>query len=253
MPTNKNEQILCGYHAVTAALDKRRDDLLRFFCTEERAREFPNTMKFLAAKRRIYRLVSDKELETICGTTAHQGVVAVFSRPEIATLTPDLASAWSSEARLIVVLDGIENPHNIGAIARSAAFFGAQTLLVSTKAPSLLWSTAAFRVAEGAMEHLSLLEAKDLPADLKMLKKCGYTLLGLDMRGSGDITSYAGKALNSPVALVIGAEETGLSANVRPNVRLTKINGHFEAIESLNASAAAAIGLSWLVTKGGQV
>ncbi len=251
MPTNKNEQILCGYHAVTAALDKRRDELWRFFCTAERAREFPGTMKFLASKKRIYRLVSEEELATICGSTAHQGVVAVFSRPQIGTMTAELATEWANEPRLIAVLDGIENPHNIGAIARSAAFFGAKALLVSTKAPSLLWSTAAFRVAEGAMEHLSLLESADLSADLKMLKKSGYTILGLDMRGSGDITSYAGKALNNPLALVIGAEETGLSAEVRKNVRLTQINGNFAAIESLNASAAAAIGLSWLTAKAG--
>ncbi len=249
MPANKYEQTLCGYHAVTAAIDHRRDKLRRFFCNESRAREFPNTMKFLAANKRIYRIVPDEELETICGTTAHQGVVAVFERPEILTITPEVAASWASAAGLLVVLDGIENPHNIGAIARSAAFFGAKGLLVASKAPAHFLSTAAYRVAEGAMESLILAESSELAGDLETLKRNGFLTLGLDMAGSGDITSYRGKAQKAAVALVIGAEETGLSREVRPKVRRTKIAGNFSAVESLNASVAAAIGLSWLTAR----
>jgi TrmH RNA methyltransferase len=135
------------------------------------------------------------------------------------------------------VLDGIGNPHNLGAIARSAAFFGARALLLSGDPRQADLSDAAFRTAEGGLEHLEVFRARDLPALLRGMRDRFLTVAAVAAGG----VSPAALPRGRPIALVLGNEEQGPSMPSLEacETRLTLTGSGL--VESLNVSAAAAV------------
>jgi RNA methyltransferase, TrmH family len=150
---------ICGFEAVSALFARRPADVLRLFYGEAlRGRVGPSAPP--------YRMLPPAELTRAAGTSRHGGVVAVaWPRP-----VPTFDAARPPLVPLLLVLDGVGNPHNLGAIARSAAFFGVGVVLLREGAGQAKLSGAAYRTAEGGMEHLELYRAADLAACLGALK-----------------------------------------------------------------------------------
>jgi TrmH RNA methyltransferase len=176
-------------------------------------------------------------LQRIAGTTHHGGMVAV-ARPrgvillDVANLPPIL---WS--APVLPILDGIGNPHNLGAIARSAAFFGCKALVISGDDRQARLSDAALRTAEGGMEALALFHAPDLPALLRALAPQMLSLAAVARDGVAPEALPRGR----PFALVLGNEEKGLSReSIAASAARVTLPGS-GAVESLNVSVAAAV------------
>ncbi|HSV55968.1 MAG TPA: RNA methyltransferase substrate-binding domain-containing protein, partial [Magnetospirillaceae bacterium] len=146
------ELAVCGLSAVRAILACRPGCVRRLFFLPDLLPEFRPLLRAFAGRRALYRMVPEEDLERLSGTVHHQGAVAMIDQPEIPILDAATARAWAGRGERILVLDGLANDHNLGAIARSAAFFGVRNLLLAgTSGPDLV-TTSAFRVAEGGME-----------------------------------------------------------------------------------------------------
>ncbi|MCA3365143.1 MAG: RNA methyltransferase, partial [Roseomonas sp.] len=197
----------CGPAAVAALFAHRPGDVLRFFYTPMRRQEAGPLCAALAKRRLPYREVPPEELQRIAGTTHHGGMVAV-ARPravilvDVADLPPIL---WA--APVLPILDGIGNPHNLGAIARSAAFFGCKALVISGDNRQARLSDAALRTAEGGLEALAVFQAPDLPGLLRALAPRMLSVAAVARDGEAPEALPCGR----PFALVLGNEERGLS------------------------------------------
>jgi 23S rRNA (guanosine2251-2'-O)-methyltransferase len=171
-------------------------------------------------------------LDRLAATSAHQGVVALGSSKQYAALE-DVAPA----AQLLVILDGVEDPHNLGAIIRTAHAAGAGAVIVPERRAAGLTDVVA-KAAAGAIEYLPVVRAININRALEQLKKLGYWVYGLDERGQED---YDRVTFHSPTVLVFGGEGKGLHDLVRKHcdvlVRIPT-EGH---VPSLNVSVAAGI------------
>ncbi|TPG46953.1 RNA methyltransferase [Roseomonas nepalensis] len=229
---------LCGLAAVSAVFARRPRDVLRLFHLPSRRREANPFCAAMAAARKPYREVGEEELARVAGTVHHGGIVAVATRRRVPVLALPLAPALRV-APVLPVLDGVSNPHNLGAIARSAAFFGCIGMVLSGDPRQAGLSDAAFRTSEGGLEVLSLWQAPDL---LAVLPRLGVaTVAAVAAGGVAPERLFAGGARPGCVALVLGNEEAGVSEAVAAacDARVTLPGSG--RVESLNVSVAAAV------------
>ena len=221
-----------GVHAVTAALRAGRVELL----TVERSRADREDIAALIAEAEAadVRIETVDDVRTVAETTAPQGVVATC-RPLRTFGLEDLVRQ-ASPASLLVV-DHVEDPHNVGAIARSAVAAGIPRMAVPDRRTARI-GAAAFKAAAGAFEHLSLSIIGSVPDALRKLSSMGVWTVGLD--AGGDQSLFGLGLFTEPVAIVVGAE-TGLAHLVRERVDVVASIPMASESESLNASVAAAL------------
>jgi 23S rRNA (guanosine2251-2'-O)-methyltransferase len=221
-----------GIHAVAAALRAGRVEAL----TVERGRAAKEDLAALIEEARSagISVKTVDDVRVVAETTAPQGVVATC-RP-IRSFTLDELVAQASPASLLVV-DHVEDPHNVGAIARSAVAAGMPRIAVPDRRTARL-GAAAFKAAAGAFEHVSLAVIGSVPDAIRRLSSMGVWTVGLD--AGGDQNLFGLGLLTEPVAIVVGAE-TGLHKLVRERVDVVASIPMATESESLNASVAAAL------------
>lgn len=237
-PAAADDEIrVSGPRAVEALFRRDPDAIRRLYLDREQAVIAGALCRHLATRRRPYAVKEADELAKIAGTLHHGGIVAVTG-----LRTPRLPgraeiAAWAERRLPVLVLDGVSNPHNLGALVRSAAFLGIETVVLSDRPEQALPSPAAYRVAEGGMESVELWRPPSLAAFLAELGR-RHRLVAASPRGA----SLAGfKRDQRPIALVLGNEEHGLSPAVARVVpELVAIAGT-DRVESLNVSVAAGI------------
>jgi 23S rRNA (guanosine2251-2'-O)-methyltransferase len=221
-----------GIHAVAAALRAGRVEAL----TVERGRAAKEDLAALIEEARSagISVKTVDDVRVVAETTAPQGVVATC-RP-IRSFTLDELVAQASPASLLVV-DHVEDPHNVGAIARSAVAAGMPRIAVPDRRTARL-GAAAFKAAAGAFEHVSLAVIGSVPDAIRRLSSMGVWTVGLD--AGGDQNLFGLGLLTEPVAIVVGAE-TGLHKLVRERVDVVASIPMATESESLNTSVAAAL------------
>jgi TrmH RNA methyltransferase len=233
--TSETERI-AGPAAVAALFARRPQAVMRLFYLPTRRREAGPFCKDLAAARKPYREVPPEELARIAGTPHHGGIVAVAE----ARAVPELGAPFPAvllSARVLPVLDAVGNPHNLGAIARSAAFFGCAGMLLSGDARQAGLSDAAYRTAEGGLEHLALYRAANLPVTLRAMAP-RFTTVAAVARGG---VAPAALPRTKGFALLLGNEETGPgAAAIAACAHRVTLPGSGR-VESLNVSVAAAV------------
>ena len=223
---------LYGLHTVRAAIDNPRRKIRRMLVTRNAAERLgiadPSALPFPAT------LVEPKEIDRITGSDAvHQGVLV-----EAEPLKPKRLEALG-DTNLVLVLDQVTDPHNVGAIMRSAVAFGAGAL-VTTARHSPAESGVLAKAASGALEHIDLIEVRNLAEALERLHDSGFSTIGLDSEGPAELEkSFAGDR----IALVLGAEGKGLRQKTRETVTTLARLDMPGPIRSLNVSNAAAIAL----------
>ena len=179
-----------------------------------------------------------RKLDAMSRTHAHQGVIALASVREYVSVESILNSAREKgEAPLLVVCDEISDPHNLGAIIRTAYCAGAHGVIIPKRRSAGLTSVVA-KTSAGAVSYLPVARVPNLPALLKELKGQGVWVFGTAAEGS--IPMYKAD-LTGPAAIVIGNEGAGLSPLVRKNCDVMVNIPMAGRISSLNASAAASI------------
>ena len=196
----------------------------------------------IAAQRGLPLLeVTRTELDRLTGGAVHQGVA--LQLPEFGYAHPDdlLAAALASETEpLIVALDSVTDPRNLGAIVRSAAAFGAHGVLIPERRSAGM-TAAAWKTSAGAAARIPVARATNLTRTLKAYADAGLFLVGLDGDGDTDLAEVA--EASGPLVLVVGSEGAGLSRLVRQTCDTIAAIGMTGAVESLNAGVAAGIAL----------
>jgi 23S rRNA (guanosine2251-2'-O)-methyltransferase len=185
------------------------------------------------------RWVSRERIDAVAATEAPQGVVAVADAVSEVDLEELLVTAPGRPAPFLVVLDGVTDPHNVGAVMRTALCAGATGVVVGRHRAARLSPTAT-KAAAGAVEWLPVASVVGIPAALIQLREAGVWTVGLDAEGPGTIWELA--VATEPVALVLGAEGTGLSRLTRQRCDLVVSIPMLGPLGSLNVSAAAALG-----------
>lgn len=246
-------QLVCGWHAVWAVYTRRPAAILRLHydptLSPDRLSALAPLLRDLAARRQPYRATDAEGLAKLAGTTAHQGLVAVCAPRPLPLLQPADVDRAAATPGLWLALDGVSNPHNVGALARTAAFFGVQGLWLAGQGAITAQSAAAARVAEGGLESLALAHAAELGKAVQRFATAGGRTVALSVHASQPLATAAGLARRQAVLLVCGAEESGL----RPEVeQLAQHRLHIPgatpaAVESLNVGAATAIALAVLL------
>ena len=196
----------------------------------------------LAAERSTPMLqVTRVELDRMTGGAVHQGLA--LQLPEYTYTHPDdlLAAALDTDTEpLIVALDSITDPRNLGAVVRSAAAFGAQGVLIPERRSAGM-TAAAWKTSAGAAARLPVARATNLNRSLRAFADAGFTLVGLDGEADTDIADTAG--ITGPLVLVVGSEGAGLSRLVREACDSMAAIPIARTVESLNAGVAAGIAL----------
>ncbi|PBC06469.1 RNA methyltransferase [Mesorhizobium sp. WSM3859] len=223
---------LYGLHTVRAALDNPRRKIKKMLVTRNAAERL--SIGELAALPFKAELVEPKDIDRITGSDAvHQGVLV-----EAEPLKPKRLDALG-DARLVLVLDQVTDPHNVGAILRSAVAFGAGAL-ITTARHSPQESGVLAKSASGALEHIDQIEVKNLAEALGQLHEAGFQTIGLDSEGPAELEKTFG---GEKIALVLGAEGKGLRQKTRETVTALARLDMPGAIHSLNVSNAAAVSL----------
>jgi 23S rRNA (guanosine2251-2'-O)-methyltransferase len=223
---------LWGKHAVAAALDNPRRKVLRAWASREAAgfMQFPKDVAVtLAEAPDLARLVPHD--------APHQGVVIEVEALEEAWLDELLNGA--GERAVLLVLDQVTDPHNVGAILRSAAAFGAIGIVTQDRHSPPESGTVA-KAASGALERVPWVRVVNLARALEEIGEAGFWRIGL----AGDAETNLAQALGPKrIALVLGAEGTGLRPNTREHCDAVARLPISDAVESLNVSNAAAVAL----------
>ena len=182
------------------------------------------------------RFLTRLELDKLAGNAAHQGLVAVTSAKQYNDLD-DLIAARRAEHSLIVVLDGVEDPHNLGAILRTADAAGADGVVVPDRRAAGVTGVVA-KVSAGASEHLPIAKVTNISRSLEELKSNELWIVGLDERG---LQTYDQIDYKMHCAVVLGAEGKGLHDLVRRHCDFLVSIPMLGKVPSLNVSVAAGI------------
>ena len=232
----KGTETIYGMHAVRVMLERHPERVHSVRIAE--GRDDPRVRVIDELARRHQRPVQRVEvhaLKRLLGDVAHQGVAADITPLPPWTEDELLAALQSASAPLLLALDGVQDPHNLGACLRSADACGALAVIVPRDRAAQVTPTVR-KVAVGAAETTPVVAVTNLVRTLKLLKHAGLWVVGAD--AAGDKSAHQAD-LKGPVVLVLGAEGSGLRHLTRQNcdflVRLPQLG----AVESLNVSVAA--------------
>lgn len=229
-----HETKVYGENACRVLFTQRPGAIIKLYLTEKQAPKFADVMKYLAANKKAYHLVDDIELEKIAGSSHHGGIVLVAQRQPIVHLANYLQQKRKKDC--LLALDGVGNPHNLGAISRTCAHFGVSGIMM--REPQLLHSGAALRTAEGGGEFIAAIKCEDMPLALQLCKAAGYTLV---TTSSHQGQSLYQTSLPAKVVLVLGEEMFGVSKNVAKAADIALQIPGTGQVESLNVSVAASL------------
>ena len=202
--------------------------------------------RLLKTKKVSYKVVPVQEINRLVGQVNHQGIIAEVEEYEYVSLEELIKKNEDNPNSLFVLLDGIEDPHNLGAILRSVDAFGAQGVIIGANRSVSLNSTVA-KVSTGAIEYVDTCMVTNLNQTIKTLKEHGYWVVASD--GEAKIDYREVDYLNMKTVLIVGSEGFGVSKLILKNsdfiVKIPMV-GH---VNSLNASVACAIFLAQIYSK----
>ena len=245
-PEAEGELRLYGYNAVQAAFARRPDAIRKVYLAEAMIPRLQPLLKWCVAQRIGYRVVAVDDLRRLAASAHHEGVVV-----DVLRAPPRPLTAWLQDLpagpQCAVWLDGVGNPHNLGAILRSAAHFGVAAVFLPKHSPLQL-SGAAARVAEGGAEAVPFVRLGRDDNAIAQLHGAGFALAATVVRGGADLLSAD---LPARLVYVLGAEGEGMSQALADACDLRLSIPGSGAVESLNVAAATAVLLArWWRERG---
>jgi len=234
VPSNR---FIFGFHAVTSRLRQNPNSIKEIFIdttrTDQRAQEL---IKLAESKKTHVVSCDGSKLTNMSGNDRHQGIVANVERINNYAGIDDILDALTEPARLLV-LDGIQDPHNLGACLRVADAFGVHAV-IAPKDRAVGLTPTVYKVASGAADTVPFISVTNLARTLKQLKEQGVWIFGTAENAEHDLTDFK---INGAVAWVFGSEEKGLRRLTRENCdQLVRIPMQGN-IESLNVAVSAGI------------
>jgi len=236
----RDELRLYGLNAVQAVFARRADAIRKVYLTESRIQALKPLLAWCVKQRVGYRVVEEGDLDRLAASTHHEGIVADVRKVEPLPMSDWLRALPEGKPVAALWLDGVGNPHNFGAILRSAAHFGVAGVLLPRDS-TLAISGAAARVAEGGAEQVPLVRMGQTENAAAQLRNAGFSLAATVVRGGDDLFTAT---LPRRLVYVMGAEGEGMDARLADacDTRLS-IPGS-GAVESLNVAAATAVFLA---------
>jgi len=226
---------LTGFHAVEEALAAGRA-LDRIVIARGRHGERVETVVQLARSKSVPVRFEDRlQIDRLTGTREHQGIAALAAAKPALELE-DLLAAKTPQG-LLVLLDGIEDPHNLGAIVRTALAAGANGVVIPERRATGLTDTVE-RASAGALAHLPVARVKNLVRAMEEMKEAGYWLIGLDERAE---KKYTEADFSGQIGIVLGGEGGGLHELTRKRCDFLVSSPTVGPVRSLNVSVAAGV------------
>lgn len=236
-------EVLYGYRAALAVVEKRPEDVSEVLFAGELRSRLGDLHRWAQRRGISVREAPEAELARLAGTTNHEGL-CVRAKGRRWLSPGELAEQLVERRGAAIALDRVRNPYNIGAILRSAAFFGLEGAILGAPAPHPALAPDAVRVAEGGAEHLLLSRTTDLAETLARLKGRGVRVIGAESDGTAGLAGYP---FERPAVVVLGNEREGLGDRIRAQCdELVVIRGG-GAVGSLNVSIAASLVIAELV------
>lgn len=236
-PPRRTDETIVGLRAGLAVFAKRPDDILRVGYGKSARAEVEPLIRWASAQRIPCGEMSDAELTRIADSEPHEGLCVLAKERRWAS-AQEIGDLLVQRAGTAIALDRVRNPYNIGAILRSAAFFGVDAALLGAPAPHPGLPPTAVRVAEGGTEHVTVARTTDLADTLGRLRARKVRVVGAD--GGADRSAHDYPFVR-PTILVLGNEREGLSDRVRAQCdAIVAIRGS-GAVESLNVAVAAGV------------
>lgn len=223
--------VLYGWHSVTLALANPKRKIRKLLATENALRRLTEEGITPRIKPEIVR--PDQIAAQLPADAVHQGLLA--EADPLAAPTIDTLDA----SGIVLVLDQITDPHNVGAILRSAAAFGVKAIVTTARHSPEVTGVLA-KSASGALEYVPFITVQNLARALNELKECGFMAVGLDSEGRENLSAVD---MKEPLALVLGAEGKGLRQLTRETCHVVARLDMPGAIKSLNVSNAAVLAL----------
>jgi 23S rRNA (guanosine2251-2'-O)-methyltransferase len=228
---------LTGFHAVTSRLRQKPDTVRALYIDAERKDGRANDLRELAKRLGVRVFAVDaKRLDGMAGGTRHQGVVAEAEPLDMPKFIEDVLEGLA-EPPLLLILDGVQDPHNLGACLRVADGAGAHAV-IAPKDRSVGLTSAAIKVASGAAESVPYIVVTNLARTMRDLKERGIWLIGAD---DSAIESIYKAKLEGALGMVLGAEGEGLRRLTKDNCDLLVSIPMLGAVSSLNVSVASGI------------
>ena len=230
-PRARDEMKIHGQHACRALFQRRPGHIVRAYLTAELVKPFGDLLHHCAEKRLPYKIVTPDELEKLTESKHHEGI-CVVAMPRATRPLPELLRAPGPA--LVVALAEVGNPHNLGAILRIAAHFGARGAIVAGKGVS----PAAYRTSQGGAEAVEVVGTPDLSAALETCRKGGFRVCASSSHEGRDL--YA-EPLPARAVVLLGSEGEGVPAALLRQADLTLRIPGTGAVESLNVASAASV------------
>lgn len=238
-------EFLFGLRAGLAVCEKRPDDVVRVGYSGDVERDVKDVVRALAKRRVECRAMSEKELARVADTSHHEGFV-LEARARKWASGNELAELLTEKKGTAIALDRVRNPFNIGAILRSAAFFGVDAALLGAPAPHPGLDPAAVRVAEGGAEHVAVARTTDLADTLSRLRARGVRVIGADGHAKEDALATT---FGRPSILVLGNEREGIGDRIRAQCDAVVAIRGTGTVESLNVGVAAGVLMAQLTRR----
>ncbi|HXU83356.1 MAG TPA: TrmH family RNA methyltransferase [Polyangia bacterium] len=220
-----------GQHACRAVFARRPGHIVRVYLLADLVKPFGDLLKYCAEKRLPYKIVAPDELEKLTESKHHEGI-CVVAVPRPPRPLPELLRAPGPG--LLVALAEVGNPHNLGAILRIAAHFGARAAIVAGKGVS----PAAYRTSQGGAEAIEVVPAPDLAAALEVCRKSGFKVCA---SSSHDGRALFAEPLPSRAVVLLGSEGEGVPPELLKKAdAVVRIPGTGD-VESLNVASAASV------------
>jgi RNA methyltransferase, TrmH family len=236
----KNQEMkVYGRNAALTLFKKRPEDIIRAYVTQDSLYQFRPIVKYCADHKLAYHVVEKEELDSVSKATHHEGILLVVRTRK----APELKEMFAQKGRsLIIALEEVENPHNLGAILRSCAHFGVTGILYEAKVP-VAQTASAFRTSEGGAESVPALHLQNWREVFEIAKQEGHKIMATSSHQGDSLfkVKFPEKTL-----LFLGAEAEGLTQKMmKAAQQLISIPGTGE-VESLNVSnATTAILTEW--------
>ncbi|NLF17195.1 MAG: rRNA methyltransferase [Lentisphaerae bacterium] len=227
-------------NACQAVFAKRPDDIVRAYVTEAQLGATAEILRWCALQRRAYHVISNSEMDRVTQSSHHEGICLLVKPPMRMTLEPlCMRLAAQTGPVCVLLLEGVTNPHNLGAILRVAAHFGAVAVVQSGDADALpRLSAAVCRTAEGAAEQIPVVQVGDARKAVERLRRCALEVVATSSHA--ELSVYQ-RGMPARCVLLLGSEAKGLSKELAECADAVVAIPGSGAVESLNVACATAV------------
>lgn len=235
----EGEKVIYGIHPVLEAIKSKERGISKIIVAYQKKGGDIDRIKTLAKERRIKVSLRDKQrIDELAGTSKHQGVVALVADKGFIEIE-DLVSISLEENRepVLLILDGITDPHNLGAVARCAEALGIEGIILPKDRAAGI-TPAAFKSSAGALEYIRIARVTNLARALEYLKDKGFWIVGADEKAKRPLYD---QKLDGPLGIVMGSEKEGIRRLIREKCDFFISIPMKGEINSLNVSTASAI------------